>query len=60
MDGEQMPDSGLPMRFFGKSHTDFHNHPDLNRKLQVGTKLSESFYCIWASVFTKRAGEYIL
>jgi len=48
------------MRFFGKSHVDFHNNPDLNRKLLLGTKLSESFYYIWASVFTKRASEYIL
>jgi len=39
-----MPNPGLLMTFFTKSHIDSPKNPDLNRKYQVDTQLSESFY----------------
>jgi len=38
-----MPNPGLPVTIFGKSHTGSPKNPDLNRKSPVDTKLSE-FY----------------
>jgi len=38
-----MPNAGLPMIFVGKSHIDSPKNPNLNRKSQVDTKLSDSF-----------------
>jgi len=56
MASEKMPNPGLAMISFGKSHIDLPKNPDLNRKSQVDTKLIESFYYRiyhnWTSVIT--------
>jgi len=39
-----MPNPGQLMIFFRKSHIDSSKNPDLKRKSQVDTKLSECFY----------------
>jgi len=40
MASEKMPNPGLPMIFFGKSHIDLRKNPHLNRKSQVDTKFN--------------------